>query len=61
MICTCLHLYALTSVHFGPNSRNYSRTVLQHTVYLRYDIIKVYFQNQLTVCVRILSSMDKHS
>ena len=38
MIYTCLHLYVLTSVHFGRNSRNHSRTVLEHTVYLWYDI-----------------------
>ena len=38
MIYTCLHLYVLTSAHFGRNSRNHSRTVLEHTVYLRYDI-----------------------
>ena len=38
MIYTCLHLYVLTSVHFGRNSRNHSRIVLEHTVYLGYDI-----------------------
>ena len=43
MIYTCLHLYVLTSVRFGQKSRNHSRTVLEHTVYLRYDI-KGYFQ-----------------
>ena len=59
MIYTCLRLYVLTSVHFGRNSRNHSRTVLEHTVYLRYDI-KGYFQYQLMVCVRILSSTNKH-
>ena len=37
MIYTCLHLYVLTSLHFGRNSRNHSRTVLEHTV-LWYDI-----------------------
>ena len=64
MIYTCLHLYVLSSVHFGRNSRNHSRTVLEHTVYLWYDIhiLKVIFsQYQLMVCVRILSSTNKHS
>ena len=42
------------------NSRNHSRTVLEHTVYLLYDI-KGYFQYQLMLCVRILSSTNKHS
>ena len=47
MIYTCLHLYVLTSVHFGRNSRNHSRTVLEHTVYLRYHVVMIYIYERL--------------
>ena len=58
-------MYVLTSVQFGQNSRNHSRTVLEHKfiygmIYIQM-YIKGYFQYQLIVCVSILSSMNKHS
>ena len=58
-------MYVLKSVQFGQNSRNHSRTVLEHKfiygmIYIQM-YIKDYFQYQLIVCVSILSSMNKHS